>query len=123
MRFHHFCVAASDYEKSVEFYAGRLGMTIHRISYSANRNAKKLELYCNGQYMIELFVMEECKAPKQTYAGLDHVSFLVEDAEEMLAGLEKAGVPVTEIRTDRDTGKKYGFCFDPDGTKIEFYSE
>ena len=44
-----------------------------------------------------------------------------EDVEQMLGRMSEKGVPVTEVKIDRITGKKYGFCWDPTGTKIEFY--
>ena len=39
----------------------------------------------------------------------------------MLEKMSEKGVPVTEVKIDRLTGKKYGFCWDPMGIKIEFY--
>lgn len=123
MRFHHVCIIASDYEKTVDFYVKKLGMTIHNTSFSQNRNAQKLELYCNGQYMIELFIMKDCRDKDLSFTGVDHISFLTDHVEKKLKDLGKEGVPVTEVKTDKDTGKKYGFCFDPYGTKIELYNE
>lgn len=125
LAFHHVSLVASDYKKAVEFYVDYLGLRIYGESYSYNRNAIKLELYCRGEYVIELFVKEKKKEnnvrAKEDGIGLDHVAFLTGDVEEMLGYLKEKGVRVSEVREDVRTGRKYGFCQDPDGTKIEFY--
>ena len=122
--FHHVSIVAPDYRSAVEFYVDYLGLRIYGESYSYNRNARKLELYCRGEYVIELFVKEKRGSGlkiKEERSGLDHVAFLTEDVEEMLRYLKEKGVRVSEVREDMRTGRKYGFCQDPDGTKIEFY--
>lgn len=127
LTFHHVCAVASDYRKAVEFYVECLGFEIYRESYSIHRNAKKLELYSNGRYVIELFVREDDRkvsdigSEKADKTGLDHVSFILEDVEGTLIRLKAKNVRVSEVKKDISTGKKYGFCWDPDGIKIEFY--
>lgn len=127
LAFHHVCITASDYKKAVEFYVDYLGLKIYGESYSNNRNARKLKLYCRGEYVIELFVNDKQKEmpteSEENRTGLDHVAFLTEDVEGMLKHLKKRGVRVSEVKKDMCTGRKYGFCQDPDGTKIEFYEE
>lgn len=127
LTFHHACIVASDYRKAVTFYVDCLGFEIYRESYSSHRNAKKMELYNNGRYVIELFVEDaeraitEAESGKNTAVGLEHISFLTEDVAGMLQSLAEKNVPVSEVKEDISTGKKYGFCWDPNGTKIEFY--
>lgn len=127
LEFHHICVIASDYEEAVRFYVDYMGFEIFRESYSTNKNAKKLELYSGGRYIAELFIKEAGTGRKQERAadtvvpGFNHLSFLTEDVEYMVERMAGNNVPVTEVKTDRITGKKYAFCWDPEGTKIEFY--
>ncbi len=128
MKFHHVCIFGSDYKKSMDFYVNKLGLQVFRESYSRKKDAKKIELYCNGEYIIELFVKEDlaeqdgCR--KCSFRpGLEHLSFLTENVQKKLQMLKGQGVSVTEVREDAATGKPYGFCYDPDGTKIEFYEE
>ena len=126
LTFHHVCITASDYQSAIAFYVNILGLEIYRESFSENRNAQKLELYSDGSYVIELFAggidtEYDPDRAKDTKTGLDHLSFLTDDVIKTLEYLRERGVPVTEVKKDRATGRKYGFCWDPDGTKIEFY--
>lgn len=125
MLFHHVCIIGSDYAQSLNFYENQLGMTVHRESFSVNRNARKIELYYDDTYMIELFIPLESEelilTEEGQRSGLDHVSFLVPSVERKLYDLNLKGVPVSEVKKDEGTGKAYGFCYDPDGQKIEFY--
>ncbi|MEZ3436105.1 MAG: VOC family protein [Lachnospiraceae bacterium] len=135
LAFHHICITASDYKKAVEFYVDYLGLKVYGESYSYNRNARKLELYCRGEYVIELFVKDKTKeiaekerggdgrSHEESRAGLDHAAFLTADVEAMLTYLKERGVPVSRVKKDLRTGREYGFCQDPDGTMIEFYQE
>ena len=50
------------------------------------------------------------------------IDALVENVEEKLKFLKERGVSVIDAKEDALTGKLYGFCFDLDGTKIEFYN-
>lgn len=127
LEFHHICLIAPDYEEAVRFYVDYMGFDLFRESFSSNKNARKLELYSGGRYIAELFIQEDsvCTGVQAdaelSLPGFNHLSFLAEDVEQMLGRLSEKGVPVTEVKIDRITGKKYGFCWDPTGTKIEFY--
>lgn len=127
LEFHHICLLAPDYEEAVRFYVDYMGFDLYRESFSSNKNSRKLELYSGGRYIAELFIKEgSAGTDGQTDAdlpvpGFNHLSFLTEDVELMLEKMSENGVPVTEVKIDRLTGKKYGFCWDPMGIKIEFY--
>ncbi len=123
MKFHHVCIWAFDYEKAIDFYVHKLGLTIHQETFSEKHQAKKVELYADDGYVIELFVSKDIfDCPQQKSVGIEHISFLVENMEEKLKFLKERGVSVIDAKEDALTGKLYGFCFDPDGTKIEFYN-
>ena len=127
LEFHHICLIAPDYEEAVRFYVDYMGFDLFRESFSSNKNARKLELYSGCRYIAELFIKEDsvCTGVQAdaelSLPGFNHLSFLAEDVEQMLGRMSEKGVPVTEVKIDRITGKKYGFCWDPTGTKIEFY--
>lgn len=124
--FHHVCIVASDCEKSRKFYVDDLGMDVFHETYSRNRNAKKYVLYYGGQYMIELFARDavpEQELKQDDTPGIEHVSFYVSDVGEMLDYLRRRGAEVSDVKCDRDTDKEYGFCWDPDHNKIEFYEK
>ena len=127
LEFHHICLLAPNYEEAVRFYVDYMGFEIFRESFSVNKNAKKLELYSGGRYIAELFIREdgtnrkEDKTADPALPGFNHFSLLTDDVERMVERMSKNDVPVTEVKRDRITGKKYAFCWDPEGTKIEFY--
>jgi len=124
-QFHHLCLVSSDYEATIKFYVDTLGFTLYRESFSNNWNGRKLELYYNGQYMLEIFVVEKTKRrgqnPGEVYAGLNHFSFLVDDVEAFVRKLHDDNIETSEVKLDKNTGKKYAFFYDPDGTKLEIY--
>ncbi len=122
---HHVGIVASDYEQAVWFYRDLLGLAIHKESYSARRKARKLQLYCQDQYAIELFVPEKSEAcvVESGYAKacVNHISFLVSDVAEMLDRMRQNHIETEGVNLDAETGKRYGFCYGPDGVKIELY--
>lgn len=121
--FSHVGIVCSDYEKAIDFYVNCLGMKIYRISFSFNRNAKKIELLFNSKYIIELFIPEEVKIKTQSCecTGCDHIAFYVNDIEKIFENVKQKGCDFIEPKIDIVTGKKYMFIIDPDGFKIEFY--
>lgn len=123
MKFHHVCIWTSDYDKSIHFYVDLLGLNLYRETFSHKHHVKKLELYCEDQYVIEMFVGGSSLIRTQKMKiGFEHVSFLIENVREKLDEMKKAGVITDDPKIDENTGKEYGFCFDPDGNKIELYS-
>lgn len=125
LQFHHVCIVVSDYQKAVEFYVECLGLEIHCETFSVNRNAVKMELYSHGTYIVEMFVAGSSKKEKQKEMvqciGLEHLSFLTRDVGSMLEKVKNLGLPVSEVKVDGSTERKYGFCWDWDKNKIEFY--
>jgi glyoxylase I family protein len=122
---HHVGIVASSYEQAVWFYCNLLGLVIHKESYSAKRKARKLQLYCQDQYAIELFIPEKGKActveSGYTKACVNHISFLVSDVAKMLDCMRQNHIETEGVNLDGETGKRYGFCYGPDGVKIELY--
>jgi glyoxylase I family protein len=122
-KIHHIAIIASDYEKSKEFYTEVLGLQIVKETYRKERGSYMLDLALNGQYIIELFSFP--KPPKRlTYpeaCGLRHLAFAVDDVAAALKELQAKGVKTTDIQTDKDTGKRMAFFFDPDELPLELY--
>lgn len=122
---HHVGIVASDYGQAVRFYCGLLGLKMHKESYSEKRRARKLQLHCDGQYVLELFIPEDVQPGRMesgyTKACVNHISFLVSDVEEMVERMERNHVETEGVMLDVETGKRYSFCYGPDGVKIELY--
>ncbi len=122
---HHIAIICSDYEKSKTFYVDVLGLSIIREIYRVERQSYKLDLALNGQFVIELFSFSH--PPKRVSqpeaAGLRHLSFEVNDVEEIVAALKIKNILAEAIRTDEFTGKRFTFITDPDDLPIEFYQK
>ncbi|NLJ88011.1 MAG: hypothetical protein GX327_04415 [Epulopiscium sp.] len=123
-KLHHICLVSSNYQETIKFYVETLGFEIFRESFSSNWNGQKLELYYNGEYMLEIFVVEDDNRKKkneEVFTGLNHLSFLVDDVENVINKLRSKNIETSEVKLDNATGKKYAFFYDPDGIKLEIY--
>jgi glyoxylase I family protein len=122
-RVHHIAIIASDYQKSKRFYTEILGLEALNEVYRKERDSYMLDLALDGEYIIELFSFPD--TPKRlTYpeaCGLRHLAFAVDDVAKALKELESKGVKTTEMQTDRATGRRMAFFFDPDELPLELY--
>lgn len=98
-------------------------MEILRENYREERDSYKLDLALKGEYIIELFSFPDPppRASRPEACGLRHLSFEVENLDEMIARLNNLQIPTEPIRTDDFTGKRFTFFQDPDQLPIELY--
>lgn len=124
-RIHHVAIICSDYEKSKDFYVGKLGFKAMNEVYRAERKSYKLDLMVNDNYQIELFSFENppCRTSKPEARGLRHLAFEVNNIELALANLLSKGIVCEPIRIDDYTGKKFTFFSDPDDLPLEIYEK
>ena len=122
-KIHHIAIICSDYERSKKFYTEVLGLEIIRELYRTARNSHKLDLALNGEYIIELFSFPDPppRLSRPEACGLRHLSFEVENLDEMIARLNNLQIPTEPIRTDDFTGKRFTFFQDPDQLPVELY--
>ncbi|MBM7662526.1 glyoxylase I family protein [Bacillus mesophilus] len=123
-KIHHVAIICSDYHKSKDFYVKKLGLTILKETYRAERDSYKLDLKVGHHTQIELFSFssppQRPSYPEAT--GLRHLAFEVENIEEAARELESQGIAVEPIRIDELTGKKFTFFEDPDKLPLELYA-
>lgn len=119
---HHIAIISSDYQKSRDFYVGKLGFKIIRENYREQRGDYKLDLKL-GECELEIFGMPDSPArPNYPEAcGLRHLAFKVESVEETARELNKMGIETEPIRVDEFTNKKMTFFKDPDGLPLELH--
>lgn len=117
----HIAIICSDYERSKDFYANTLGLSIIAETFREERQSYKLDLALNGKYLIELFSFPgpPQRASYPEARGLRHLAFDVADLDEVIAELRKDGVVMEEIRHDTRTGNRAIFIKDPDDLPIE----
>ena len=72
--------------------------------------------------MLEIFVVEDDNRKKkneEVFTGLNHLSFLVDDVENVINKLRSKNIETSEVKLDSATGKKYAFFYDPVGIKLD----
>lgn len=121
-KIHHVAVIVSDYEKAKDFYVNKLGFSVIRENYRADRDDYKLDLKM-GDCELELFAVKNApERPSYPEAlGLRHLAFRVEKIEETIAELKELGIETEPVRIDAFTNKKMTFFQDPDGLPLELH--
>ena len=122
-KIHHIAIIVSDYERSKDFYVGKLGFSIIRENYRPDKKDWKLDLRVDDRTELEIFAPENPpKRPSFPEAcGLRHLAFDIDNIESVVAELASLGIECEPIRTDTFTGKKMTFFFDPDGLPLELH--
>ena len=119
---HHVAVIASDAEKALEFYVGKLGFALEREVW---RPAQQdyLRMLRLGDLVIELFVKPDAppRVTEPEAMGLRHLAFRVTDIWTARDWLNARGIATEPIREDTANGGYYVFFRDPDGLPLELH--
>ncbi len=118
----HVVLNVEDVDRSLEFYAGGLGLQIERLDEYRRGEVKFPSVRLTEHTIIDLFppAMHACAAKGE---NMNHFCIALEEPlDEIEAALEKAGIPV-ESRMDHNFGA-LGFAQslyvrDPDHNTIE----
>ena len=122
-KIHHIAIIVSNYESAKDFYVNKLGFSVIRENYRAERRDWKLDLRVDEHTELEIFA--EANPPKRVSCpeacGLRHLAFCVESVEQTVKELAEVGIECEPIRVDDFTGKKMTFFHDPDGLPLELH--
>lgn len=120
---HHIAIIASNYARSKTFYCDVLGFTLIAEVYREERDSWKADLALNGHYTIELFSFPKppARGSRPESCGLRHLAFSVDNIDDAIVELSKAGVRCEPVRVDPYTGKRFTFFSDPDDLPLELY--
>ena len=99
-KIHHIAIIVSNYESAKDFYVNKLGFSIIRENYRAERRDWKLDLRVDEHTELEIFA--EPNPPKRV-------------------SRPEVGIECEPIRVDDFTGKKMTFFHDPDGLPLELH--
>ena len=121
-RQHHVAIICSDYERSKDFYVGKLGFQVIREVWREDRQ-DYLTMLRSGDVVLELFTKPNApQRPTQPEAlGLRHLAFQVEDVAAAAAWLNSRGIETEPIREDPVNGGRMTFFRDPDGLPLELH--
>jgi lactoylglutathione lyase len=118
MKFYHLGIKAKDVEESLRFYCDVLGL---RKIETVSILGKNFYFVGNDSFQIEIEPGNpgDTRADASTMTGLNHISLVVDDIQELVRKLKEKGVkPLFEPlqpRPDRWTT----FVQDPDGVLIQ----
>lgn len=136
IRHHHTAVSCSDWDEVRSFFVDLLGFSV--LGEMERRDEPELSTTTGlpgatcrwamlelGDFRIELFkwLAPEGKIVpiRQCDAGITHICFQVEDADEVRRRMISAGYePVSEVQSLRGGRVKPFYCRGPEGITIEF---
>ena len=134
-RFSHIGMCVTDLEKSLRFYCGVLGFSVAESYDVGDEVAKTMELdtvKLRSQFIrrddgisLELLYYDSpaCFGSRDRRAmnqyGLTHLSFYVEDIQEVAAKVRDCGGQLHERTFTSIETMDLVFCTDPDGVRIE----
>ena len=121
---HHVAIIGTDYQRTKEFYADKLGFKV----ISEHIRIEKNDIILNvqqGNLVLEIFIKEDAparsKIPNPEHTGLRHLAFRVDNVEEILEKFDELDIVHKSLRYDDFDNKKMAFFFDPDGLPLEIH--
>ena len=112
-------MTVKDLDKTVDWYKKNLGFSVKRTIENKERGIRIAFLETGGQTMLELFGFfnpeEAVEGPilKAEETGIKHISFFVDNLEEMCQRLKNVGIEFTTFTPERVVFK------DPNGIALE----
>ncbi len=122
LRLTHLRLRVADLDRSLEFYAARLGFSAHRV---ADRTADLgLGPAGAGPVLLSLDLARAAAPAPRDCAGLFHAALLLADRPALGAWLQRAGARGVEFDGFSDHGVSEAlYLTDPDGNGLEFYCD
>jgi len=119
----HVAIVVSDMDRSIEFYAGVLGLTLIQ---DGRKEGGKKKTFLGTKSRTLVALTEDTKRSKgmgEYVEGVSHVAFLVDEVEKAAEALRKKGVTFIEEKVDKGGKAKAYHFLDPDGLELEIYGE
>jgi catechol 2,3-dioxygenase-like lactoylglutathione lyase family enzyme len=115
MDLNHVMMYVRDVGRALEFYAGRLGLTL--IEGSPEMGYARLKMPA-GSATLALHQAEETR---NVAAEGIRLYFEIEDLDDVCARLEAQGVVFDQAPRDMPWGWRHAYLSDPDGHEISLY--
>ncbi len=128
-RLHHFAVAVSDLNGSVDWYSEKLDFKVEKHFTLPDAQLEIIKLISNGRVRIELLKYKGEASGRKEKRGLvepgsKHICFDVDDIMATAGELRRRGVKlVQEPKVIRESGEKNIWIADNEGNMIEFIEE
>lgn len=116
----HVAIRVKDVDRSVAFYAGKLGFReMMRLNFEDGR-LMLVYLRITDTMFLELFPDAVGDvAPDKMALAINHFCLEVDDLDAVIARLAAAGVPLSQAKKKGHDGNLQAWIEDPDGVRIE----
>lgn len=115
----HIGLIVKDIERSCQFYQELCGCKFEEMSYESD--LVKIQFLSADGVLIEVLQHLKPDPVENRWRGVvDHIAFLVDDVEAVLAKMRSAGVTVLEGPRLSIIGAMIAFVEGPDGERVEF---
>ncbi len=116
----HVAIRVKDIDASLAFYAGKLGFREMFRLFQDDGKLWIVYLRVTDDQYVELFPNAiGDRSPPAEAIGLNHLCLEVEDIDDSLADLEKAGIPLFRPKKMQVDRNWQAWIQDPDGNRIE----
>ncbi len=115
----HVAITVKDFDKTINWYVKNMGFSVKRNVENKERGTRMAFLEAGDRATLELFgFIDSDKAVdgptlRAEETGIKHISFFVDDMDEMCQKLRNAGIEFTTSTPERTVFK------DPNGIIIE----
>lgn len=105
--FDHVAITVKDLDKTIDWYVQNMGFSVKRKIEIEEKGIRIVFLEANNQTMLEFFGFIDSKKAvqgptlKSEETGIKHISFLVDDMEDMCQRLENSGIEFTTFTPKR----------------------
>ncbi|WP_045224173.1 VOC family protein [Methyloterricola oryzae] len=114
-RLHHASVIISEMQPARNFYEGVLGLTPSDKRPVLPYGGVWYEIGANQIHLLQV-PNPDAGSKRPEHGGVDrHVALVVDDFDQLMERLDKAGVPYSVSKS----GRRALFCRDPDGNAVE----
>jgi catechol 2,3-dioxygenase-like lactoylglutathione lyase family enzyme len=114
-RLHHASVIISEMQPARDFYEGVLGLTPSDKRPVLPYDGVWYEIGANQIHLLQV-PNPDAESKRPEHGGVDrHVALVVDDFDQLIERLDKAGVPYSVSKS----GRRALFCRDPDGNAVE----
>lgn len=109
----HFTVIAEDLDRTLEFYAGLLGL---QMGPRPDLGFPGAWLYADGRPILHVYT--DRPVPAQRAGVIDHMAFTASGLKDIKARFDARGIAY-DLRRQKGAGTWQLFCIDPSGAKVE----
>jgi lactoylglutathione lyase len=116
----HVAIKVTDLDRSLDYYVNKLGFSEMMRLKKDDGSVWLVYLRITDEQYLEVFPgAESDRAPGWDANGMNHLCLTTDNLDEVLAGIEKAGLKLLIPLQTAIDGNRQAWLEDPDGNRIE----